>query len=101
MGGVAGKKKKNAQKQQQPRQTAAAADAAKFDSFKKAYSTCLGGEKKPMKQLFADALLVVATRETNYQVERRNIMKRFLILVFACLIAVPAVTFAQGEPGYQ
>jgi hypothetical protein len=36
MGGVAGKNKKNAQKQQQPRQTAAAIDAAKTDSFKKA-----------------------------------------------------------------
>ena len=28
-------------------------------------------------------------------------MKRLLMAVFACLIAVPAVTFAQGEPGYQ
>ena len=26
-------------------------------------------------------------------------MKRFLIAVFACMIAVPVLTFAQGEPG--
>jgi hypothetical protein len=28
-------------------------------------------------------------------------MKRLLIAVLACMIAVPVVTFAQGEPGFQ
>jgi|APIni6443716594_1056825.scaffolds.fasta_scaffold01151_4 outer membrane lipoprotein SlyB len=49
MGGVAGKKKKDAQKQQQAQQTAAATDAAKIDSFKKAYSACLDGKGYSVK----------------------------------------------------
>ena len=49
MGGIAGKKKKDAQKQQQATQTAAATDAAKIDSFKKAYSACLEGKGYTVK----------------------------------------------------
>jgi hypothetical protein len=49
MGGVAGKKKKNAKKEEQAKQSAAAADQAKIDSFKKAYSACLEGKGYSVK----------------------------------------------------
>jgi outer membrane lipoprotein SlyB len=49
MGGLKGKKQKEAAKQQQAQQTAAATDAAKIDSFKKAYSACLEGKGYTVK----------------------------------------------------
>jgi hypothetical protein len=49
MAGVAGKKQKQAQQEQQAKQAAAAADQAKIDSFKKAYSACLEGKGYSVK----------------------------------------------------
>jgi hypothetical protein len=49
MGGAAGRKKKQAAQEQQATQTAAATDAAKIDSFKKAYSACLEGKGYTVK----------------------------------------------------
>lgn len=49
MAGVSGKKKKEAQKQEKAKQEAAAADKAKVESFKKAYSACLEGKGYSVK----------------------------------------------------
>jgi hypothetical protein len=49
MGGVKKKKQKDAKAEQTAQQTAAATDAAKIDSFKKAYSACLEGKGYTVK----------------------------------------------------
>lgn len=49
MGGVAGRRQRQAQKEQQAQQKAAATDAAKLESFKKAYAACLEGKGYSVK----------------------------------------------------
>jgi hypothetical protein len=49
MGGLSGRKKKQAQQEQQAQQKAAETDKAKVESFKKAYSACLEGKGYSIK----------------------------------------------------
>jgi hypothetical protein len=49
MGGAAGRRQRQAQKANQAQQTAASADEAKIESFKKAYSACLEGKGYSVK----------------------------------------------------
>ena len=49
MAGAAHKSKKDAQKEQQAKQSAAATDKARIESFKKAYSACLEGKGYSVK----------------------------------------------------